>query len=88
MSECAICEKETVTNEKLCSVCGFHDIGEQLLSDHGLLRIRSDLGKAPGSESYLPADWNIIDGGLMISSCALGSPAAGPCQTLLPKVVM
>jgi hypothetical protein len=32
--------------------------------------------------------WNFMAGGPAMSSTEPGSPAAGPCQTLLPNVVM
>ena len=38
-----------------------------------------------GSARYRGAS---VGGGLTISSTAFGSPAAGPCHTLPPKVVM
>ena len=46
MTECAVCGMAIAANEKLCSFCGYHVFDIELLTDPGLMQIRSELGKA------------------------------------------
>jgi hypothetical protein len=46
MAECAVCGAVIAANEKLCSFCGYHVLAAELLTDPGLMQIRSELGKA------------------------------------------
>lgn len=59
MTNCAVCGVEVPAGEKLCSHCGYHTLGDELLSDPGLAQVRSELGRALEYFYHGEARWTL-----------------------------
>jgi hypothetical protein len=69
MTECAVCGAAIPAREKLCSYCGYHAPGDELLGDPRLAGIQSELGRAlkwlyfRGLGTFPPAHWPLANFG-------------------------
>jgi hypothetical protein len=46
MTACALCGEATPVSGRFCPCCGYHVLGDELLSDPGLTQIQIELGRA------------------------------------------